>query len=542
MKISLFRPLRAEVLAVCLSLLLVLFFNMPFWQRLYGIVSPLDAHGVKMLGLAFVLVTAFFSLLLQLLVWPKIGKPLLTALLLTTAGVSYFMSQYGVLIDMNMVRNAMQTDGAEVRDLLTVKMVLTVLLLGGLPSLWLWKTPVLYRPPLRELGVRVVALLVSAGVLVAVAMVGYQDFASLFRNNRELRFALTPTNYLQATSSYIKRVTAKPAVLQKVGEDASRTAPWPAGSKPRVLVIVVGETARADHFSLNGYPRQTNPQLARIPGLINYPDTWSCGTETAISVPCMFSALPREKFDADEAKHRENLLDILQRTGIQVAWRDNNSGCKEVCNRVPTEMVFGDKNPAFCADGECFDDILLDGLPQRLKALKGDAVIVLHQKGSHGPAYYKRYPKAYERFTPVCRTSELQKCSRQDIINGFDNTILYTDAILAKTIAALQAEPAVAGGMIYLSDHGESLGENNMYLHATPYLVAPDAQKHIPMVAWFSPAWQQAAGMQQACLQQGSKQRYSQDNLFHSVLGLMGVKTALYEAPLDMFATCRRPG
>ena len=542
MKISLFRPLRAEVLAVCLSLLLVLFFNMPFWQRLYGIVSPLDAHGVKMLGLAFVLVTAFFSLLLQLLVWPKIGKPLLTALLLITAGVSYFMSQYGVLIDMNMVRNAMQTDGAEVRDLLTVKMVLTVLLLGGLPSLWLWKTPVLYRPPLRELGVRVVALLVSAGVLVAVAMVGYQDFASLFRNNRELRFALTPTNYLQATSSYIKRVTAKPAVLQKVGEDASRTAPWPAGSKPRVLVIVVGETARADHFSLNGYPRQTNPQLARIPGLINYPDTWSCGTETAISVPCMFSALPREKFDADEAKHRENLLDILQRTGIQVAWRDNNSGCKEVCNRVPTEMVFGDKNPVFCADGECFDDILLDGLPQRLKALKGDAVIVLHQKGSHGPAYYKRYPKAYERFTPVCRTSELQKCSRQDIINGFDNTILYTDAILAKTIAALQAEPAVAGGMIYLSDHGESLGENNMYLHATPYLVAPDAQKHIPMVAWFSPAWQQAAGMQQACLQQGSKQRYSQDNLFHSVLGLMGVKTALYEAPLDMFAACRRPG
>jgi lipid A ethanolaminephosphotransferase len=535
------RPLRAEWLAVILAVLLVVLFNASFWQRLYTIVSPLDAHGVKMLGLAFVLLTAFFSLLLQLLVWPKVGKPLLIALLLTTAGVSYFMSQYGVLIDMNMVRNAVQTDGAEVRDLITLKMVLTVLLLGGLPSLWLWKTPVQYRSPLRELGVRLVAVLVSAGVLVAVAMVGYQEFASLFRNNRELRFVLTPTNYLQATTSYIKRLTEKPAVLIRVGEDAVQSGRWPAGSKPRVLVLVVGETARADHFALNGYARQTTPQLARLPGLINYPDTWSCGTETAISVPCMFSSLPREKFDAEEAKHRENLLDILQRSGISVTWRDNNSGCKEACNRVPSEMVFGDKNPAYCAEGECFDDILLDGMAQRLKTLKGDTVIVLHQKGSHGPAYYKRYPKEYERFTPVCRTSELQKCSREDIINGFDNTILYTDAILAKTIATLQAEPAIAGGMIYLSDHGESLGENNMYLHATPYMLAPDAQKHIPMVAWFSPAWQQAAGMQQACLQQGSKQRYSQDNLFHSVLGLMGVKTAVYEAPLDMFASCRSP-
>lgn len=535
----LLRPQRPEWLALKLALLLVLLFNVPFWGHLYAIVSPLDGHGVKMLGLAFLLLTALFSLLLQLLVWPWLGKPLLTVLLLTTAGVTYFMSQYGVLIDMNMVRNAMQTDGAEVRDLITLKMVLTVLLLGGLPSLWLWKTPVSYRAPLRELGVRVVALLVSAGVLLAVAMAGYQDFASLFRNNRELRFALTPTNYLQATSSYLKRAYAKPMPLQKVGEDAARSGAWPAGSKPRVLVIVVGETARADHFSLNGYARPTNPQLAKVAGLVNYRDAWSCGTETAISVPCMFSSLPREQFDAEQAKHRENLLDILQRTGISVYWRDNNSGCKEVCNRVPSDRVFGDKKPAWCADGECFDDILLDGLPQRLKALKGDAVIVLHQKGSHGPAYYKRYPKQYERFTPVCRTSELQKCSPEDIINAFDNTILYTDAILAKTIATLQAEPAVASSMIYLSDHGESLGENNMYLHATPYLLAPDAQKHIPMLAWFSPDWLQASGMQPACLQQGSKQKVSQDNLFHSVLGVMGVKTSVYDKSLDLYAPCR---
>ncbi|MEQ6289575.1 phosphoethanolamine transferase [Vogesella sp. GCM10023246] len=536
---KLLRPQRAEWLALGASLLFVLLFNLPFWQRMLTIVGPVDGHGIKLLGMAFVLVTAVFNLLMLLLVWPRIGRPLLTVLFVTTAAITYFMSQYGVLIDMNMVRNAMQTDGAEVRDLITLKMVFTVLLLGGLPSWWLWKAPLSFRPALREVGSRVLALLITAGVLFGVAMAGYQDFASLFRNNRELRFAITPTNYLQATSSYFKRMYAKAQPLQQIGLDAKR-APAPAGAKPRVLVLVVGETARADHFSLNGYARPTNPELAKVPGLINYRDAWSCGTETAISVPCMFSALPRDKFDADEAKHRENLLDILKRSGLDVSWLDNNSGCKEVCNRVPTQLLFGAKDPKYCNSEECFDEILLDALDGKLKGLTHDAVIVLHQKGSHGPAYYKRYPSQFAVFKPECQTSELQKCSQQEIINGFDNTIRYTDYFLAQVIKRLQADPAIAGSMFYLSDHGESLGENNMYLHATPYIVAPDAQKHIPMLAWFSPQWLTAANMQQQCLQQASHQRYSQDNLFHSVLGLMAVRTTLYEKPLDMYAACRQ--
>ena len=536
---KLLRPARAEWLTLSAALLFVLLFNLPFWQRLLAIIGPVDGHGIKLLGLSFVLLTALINLLLLLLLWPRVGRPLLTVLFLVTAAITYFMSQYGVLIDMNMVRNAMQTDGAEVRDLLTVKMLLTVLLLGGLPSLWLWRAPLDFRPPLRELGSRAVALLVTGGVVLGVAMVGYQDFASLFRNNRELRFAITPTNYLQATSSYLKRSYAKEVPLQQIGLDAHRGAGWPQGSKPRVLVLVVGETARADHFSLNGYPRATNPELAKVAGLVNYPDAWSCGTETAVSVPCMFSSLPREQFDADEAKHRENLLDILKRSGLAVQWLDNNSGCKEVCNRVPTQMLFGAKDPRFCNDEECFDDILLTALDDRLKAIKQDTVIVLHQKGSHGPAYYKRSPPQYSPFQPSCQSSELQKCSQAEIVNGFDNTIRYTDHILAQAIARLQARQDIAGSLFYLSDHGESLGERNMYLHATPYIVAPDAQKHIPMLAWFSPQWLTAANLSQQCLQQGSRQRYSQDNLFHTVLGLMDVQTSLYQRPLDMYATCR---
>lgn len=535
----LFRPLRAEWLALLMALLFVTLFNLPFWRHLLQIMAPLDGQDVRMLLLAFVFVTAFFTLLLLLLLWPRLAKPLLTLLLLLTAAVSYFMNQYGVLIDSDMVRNALQTDVAEAGDLLSWRLLLTVLLLGGLPSWWLWRTPLHFRAALPELGVRALALLLSGAVLLLVALGAYQDFASLFRNHRELRLELTPSNYLQATSSYLRKVNATPQPLLRIGGDARRDAA--ASGKPRLLVLVVGETARADHFSLNGYARPTNPQLAKVAGLLNFPDVWSCGTETAISVPCMFSSRPRDSFDAEEARHRENLLDVLAHAGVQVSWRDNNSGCKEVCKRVTSSMLYDSNDPRFCSGGECHDAILLDSLAARLQNLRGDSVLVLHQKGSHGPAYYKRYPAAFGRFGPVCETGELQKCSREQIVNAFDNTILYTDQVLAQLIATLQAAPQVASSMVYLSDHGESLGENNLYLHATPYLIAPDAQKHIPMLAWFSPRWQQDSGLDQACLQAASQQRYSHDNLFHSVLGLMAVRTALYQPALDIFAACRAP-
>lgn len=535
---KLLRPLSPERLALYVAMALVLLFNLPFWQRLWEIVSPLDGHGVKMLALALALTTTFFYWVLLLFVWPRVGKPLIGLLLLTTAAVSYFMNQYGVLIDQDMVRNALQTDGAEVRDLLTVKMALTVLLLGVLPCWLLWKLPVEYRPGWRRLGRRLAHLGIATLALAAIAAVGYQDFASLFRNHRELRMALAPLNYLQASTSYLRKVTAKPQPLQQIGLDARQTAA--AHDKPRVLVLVVGETARADHFALNGYPRPTTPELAARTDIVNYPNAWSCGTETAVSVPCMFSAKAREQFDTDRARHEENLLDVLKRAGLTVLWVDNNSGCKEVCNRVEKQMRYDEQHAKYCRDGECFDEILLDGLPERLAALKGDAVIVLHQKGSHGPAYYKRYPPAFERFKPVCRTSELQQCAREDIINAFDNTIAYTDFFLAQTIRLLEKQANIDSSLLYLSDHGESLGENGMYLHATPYLVAPDAQKHIPMVAWFSPGWREHGGPALNCLKTQAGQRYSQDNLFHSVLGMMGVSTALYQRELDMFAGCRQ--
>ena len=536
------RSIRPERLTLLVSLGLVLFYNLPFWREMLRIVGPLDAQGIKLLLESFLLVTAFYNLVLSLFNWPYIGKPLIGLLLLITAFITYFMNQYGVMIDVHMVQNAVQTDNKEVRDLLTMKMALFVVVLGILPAWWVCTRHIQWRSPLRESGARLLTLLVSAVVLVGIAFAAYQDFASLFRNNRQLRHYLTPFNYIQATNGYIQdHYNSGPVVISPLGEDARRDASWQQHKRKTVFVLVVGETARADHFSLNGYPRNTNPKLSAQPGLINLPNVHSCGTETAVSVPCMFSDIGRANYDGDKAARQQNVLDVLKRAGYNVIWRDNQSGCKDVCNRVTLDDVTTSKDDKLCGTGECWDEILLQNLQQKIDQSDRDVVLVLHQMGSHGPAYYKRYPPATEQFKPVCQTSELSRCPREQIINSFDNTILYTDTVLSGLIDFLRAnQQRYNTGMLYMSDHGESLGENGMYLHGTPYLFAPEAQKHIGAMMWFSDSFQQEVGLNQRCLEGRKAEPYSHDNLFHSLLGLLGVHTSVYKQQLDMFAPCRQ--
>ncbi|TIC78654.1 phosphoethanolamine transferase [Crenobacter intestini] len=539
---TLTRPWRAEYLAPLLALTFVVFFNLPFWQSMHEITAADPAGAWQTLLLAFLLVTAFFTLVLQLLLWPWLFRPLVALLFVGAAGAQYFMRQYGVLIDANMIQNVFQTDPAEVRDLMTGKMAAALLLLGVLPAVLLFRLPVAFRSPLRELGVRLLAIVVSAVVLVGVALAGYQDLSSLMRNHRQLRFELVPLNFIQGTRSYLKQHFATPTVIEPIGLDARQHMAGTANGKKNVLVLVVGETARADRFSLGGYARPTNPELAKLGDLAYFRNVWSCGTETAVSLPCMFSGMGRDEYDATQARSQQNLLDVLQHAKLDVQWVNNNSGCKGVCVRLPVDDRSKWQDARWCESGECYDEVMLESLAARLSAFKGDGVLVLHQKGSHGPAYYKRYPAAFETFQPVCRTSELQKCDEASIGNAYDNTIRYTDHFLAQAIRQLAAAQDVNTALVYVSDHGESLGEGNLYLHGTPYALAPDAQKHVPMLAWLSPGFQQASGVSTACLQGKTGEQLSHDNLFHSVLGLMGVSTSLYQAPLDIGASCRQGG
>jgi len=266
----------------------------------------------------------------------------------------------------------------------------------------------------------------------------------------------------------------------------------------------------------------------------------SCGTSTAVSLPCMFLDVGRAGFSDTLASRRENLLDVLQRAGYAVLWRDNNSGCKGLCNRVAHEDLSALGLPAVCTGDECYDDILLEGLQAKLDAFDRDALVVLHMKGSHGPAYHLRYPPAFEYFTPVCNTSQLDRCERGSIVNAYDNTLRYTDHVLARTIALLRRNSdRFDASLLYVSDHGESLGERGFYLHGVPYALAPAEQTHVPMFVWMSQAALDRFGVDAACLRERRDEALSHDNLYHSVLGLLGVATRVYRQDKDVFRNCR---
>jgi lipid A ethanolaminephosphotransferase len=511
------KAVRPEWVTLIASAFLITGFNLVLWKHLFEITAT-DAAGILM-RLAFgAMIFAAFNIVLTLLAFRPVMKPFLTLLFMISAGVAYFMSQYGVLIDAGMLRNFAETNATEVRDLLSLKLFVYIVLLGILPSWLLWKTPVNYRRWHRELLSKVLVCFASAAVIGSVALMNYQGLSSLFRNHHELRLMVVPSNYIGASFGYLReQVASARQPFIAVGEDAQRNPAWQTHGRKSLTVLVVGESARAENFGILGYDRDTTPMLNKEAGLIAFTDVHSCGTETAVSVPCMFSNMGRKDYSASKAKNEEGLLDVLKRAGLDVIWRDNQSGCKGTCDRVTLDDVSKRKDPLLCANSECRDEILLQGLQHFIDNLDKDTVLVLHQMGSHGPEYFKRYPKAYERFTPVCESNAL-------------STLI--DLLRSN-------QDKVDTAMLYLSDHGESLGEYNLYLHGTPYMLAPEQQKRVAMLAWFSDSYQKSFSVDTHCLQLSREKPLSQDNLFHSMLGLLEVNSKVYNQDLDMFAGCR---
>ncbi|MCJ8207768.1 phosphoethanolamine--lipid A transferase [Pseudomonas sp. RGM2987] len=534
------KAVRPEWVTLVASAFLLAGFNIVLWQHLLSITAD-DGRGMLMCVAFGVMIFCAFNLVLTLVAFRPVLKPVLVLLFLISAGVAYFMAQYGVLIDAGMLRNFAETNATEVRDLLSLKLFAYLALLGVLPSWLLLKTPIKYRRWPRELLSKLLVGVASAAVIGGVALANYQGLSSLFRNHHELRLMVVPSNYIGASIGYLReQVASAKQPFIPLGEDASRNPAWQSHARKSLTVLVVGESARAENFGILGYNRDTTPTLDKEAGLIAFTDVHSCGTETAVSVPCMFSNMGRKNYDASKAKNEEGLLDVLKRAGLDVIWRDNQSGCKGTCDRVTLQDVSNLKDPALCANSECRDEILLQGLQHFIDTLDKDTVLVLHQMGSHGPEYFKRYPKEYEHFTPVCESNALNNCSRESIVNGYDNTLVYTDHVLSTLIDLLRAnQDKVDTAMLYLSDHGESLGEYNLFLHGTPYMLAPEQQKHVAMLAWFSDSYQKSFSVDTHCLQLSREKPLSQDNLFHSMLGLLEVNSQVYNRDLDMFANCR---
>ena len=542
-KRRLFPQVSPARLVLLFSLALVLFYNLATWRALNSLVPMEGLWGVAFFASFGLFLWAAFTLLLTLVSFRPLLKPALTLVALVSAAAAYFMNSYGVVIDTVMVQNVVETNPGEATALFSARMFGYLLVLGVLPAVIIWLTPVRYSPFFRGLLNKV---LVIFGCLVVVAVcVGafYSTYAPVFRQEEKLTHFINPTNYIYAVSKFTKqRLGIKEnLVVQPIGEDAVMPRKVSADGRKSLMIFVVGETARADHFSLNGYARDTNPELKKL-DIVNFTNVSSCGTSTAVSVPCMFSKFPREDYSDKKGKTNQGLLDILQRVGVSVLWLDNNSDCKGTCLRVPNRDIPKDQPGPFCDGRNCLDEALLQNLQAYIDGLKDNAIIVLHADGSHGPEYYERYPKSLERFTPVCRTNQLGGCSSEELVNVYDNTILYTDFFLSKVVELLkQNQERFDTSMVYVSDHGESLGENGVYLHAAPYAIAPKAQTHVPMVMWFGTGALGGMGVDRACLEKkAASDELSHDNLFHSVLGLYGVQTSLYQPELDIFHSCRR--
>ena len=541
------RHLHPAWVVVLISTWLATACNVPLWREVAQLPGQGSLRGWGF-AIAFALIVAAGNAaLLSLLAWRWTLKPAAAVLVVMAAFGAYFMLAYGIAIDASMLVNVMQTDVKEAGDLLNLRMLGTVLILAAPPLLWLYRRPVQRLTALRHVAHNGLLLVGSIGVIVLCLLLVFQDFASTMRNHTKLRYLINPLNSVYALGNIAtKPLRLDTNTLMPLGRDAQLGASYAGQQKPPLLVLVLGETGRSVNFGLNGYERPTTPLLSARTDLATARNAWSCGTSTAASVPCMFSHLGRDGFESRKANY-ESLIDVLHHAGLAVLWVDNQAGCKGVCERIGEVRTTALPDPVLCPGGECLDPIMLKDLDQRLADLPAEqrrrgTVVVLHEMGSHGPAYFKRSAPALKKFQPECTSTNLQECTQEQVVNAYDNSIVQTDQFLDSVLNWLSDQSDKAQtAMIYVADHGESLGENNIYLHGLPYSIAPDVQKHVPWITWLSPAMQARTHVTTGCLQQDvAQRRVTHDNYFHSVLGLMDVQTGAYSPALDMFAGCRQ--
>jgi lipid A ethanolaminephosphotransferase len=530
---------RSEWLALAASVFFALL-NGPLWQ---GVLAGRDAGQPSTWGfvaLLFVGLVAWQFVLLGLLLNRWTAKPLLSLLLpLAAAAALLQLQQPARVLDPAGVRGLLQGGMVPLQALLAPRWVLSGLLLAGLPLLALWRLRLQQAPRGPALWRRLRLLLVAAAVGTATLLLTGAELSTLMREQPQLRYRVTPANLLVA--AVMAPTVPAASVPRQIGLDARLGPHWQGADRPAVLVIVVASSVRAGNWGAGrGSGRQTTPELAAMKDVIHFPHASSCGTSAEVSLPCLFSPEGLRLQLASRPGRSESLLHVMQHAGVDVLWRDNQSSCRGVCDGLPQQHIAPDADPQRCDGSRCLDEVLLQGLAQRLDAAHGAQLLVLRPQANLGPAYFRHYPKAFRRFKPTCDSSELPSCSREQVTNAYDNGLLYLDHVLAQLIELLKSRSATLdSAVIFTADHGESLGENRLYLHGLPRAIAPRQQTEVPLLMWLSPAYAVRFGIDAACLRRRATETAEHDNLFHTALGLLDVQTTLRDPALDLSAHCR---
>lgn len=540
MKTSQFK-LSQNQLTLIISIFFVLFYNFTFFRKTLA-VYPLDTqHFFFLTSLVIILISAT-NLMLSLLIFimnaflrvvrfKVIYKKFFLVIFFLAMLAAYVMDSYSTVIDETMLLNILKTDANESLDLITIKLFFYIISLFIVPMFLIYKIQVKDAVFKQDLILKLKTISISLIIIFVMTISFGKFYASFLREQKPLRYYTNPTYWIYSMGKFSSSFFKNPhKTLEVIGKNSI----IPVEDIDRDLIIlVIGETARRDRFSINGNKNETNPLLKKE-NILSFTNATSCGTSTAISVPCMFSYFGSAKFNVDDANSTENLLDVLSHTkDVNILWRDNNSDSKGVAVRAKFEDYKTSATNTVC-DEECRDVGMLVGLQKHINDVKEkDILIVLHQMGNHGPAYYKRYPEEFEVFKPVCQTSELGKCTNEEITKAYDNAILYTDYFLSKVIELLKANSGKFGtAMFYVSDHGESLGENGIYLHGLPYMMAPKEQKDIAMVLWLGGELETETNY--VLLKKKLNDAYSHDNVFHTILGMFEVESSVYKPELDI--------
>ena len=332
--------------------------------------------------------------------------------------------------------------------------------------------------------------------------------------------------------------------------EASRDFKFDARSEhsataPEVYVMVVGETARTHNFSLYGYPRNTNPLLSKTPGIKAFPNVTTQSNTTHKSVPMLLSAASAEDFE--RLFHEKGILAAFKEAGFHTVFISNqlpNHSFIDFLGEQADEYYFLKKEDA--SQGNHYDEDLLQKLDEILPLADASSsahyhyryrklFVVLHSYGSHFN-YQERYPRSFAYFKPDSR-SEAKSENRRDLLNAYDNTIRYTDYILHGIIERLQKWEGVqaktdgvydqpTSAMLYTSDHGENIfdDERSLFLHAAPK--ASDYELHVPFIIWTSDGFsKQYPDILKALGENRSKQVQSSLSAFHTMLGIGGIQT-----------------
>ncbi|MEZ8351272.1 phosphoethanolamine transferase [Vibrio splendidus] len=524
-----------------LAVYYLLVINLPISRELFNILSASQAESIGfIISIPFFFLAAF-NFIFQVFNWPIFAKAFFILLLLTSSLVSYSMFNYGIFVDYGMIENVFETNSGEAASYLSSYSILWFVLMGGVPSLLLLFTD-LERESWKDFAIwKAIGLLSSLIVIAIIAGLFYKDYVSIGRNNSHLKKMIIPTEYVASTAKYINNTYIKePIPYQEIGLDAQLKPEAKQAEKPTLLVFVLGETARVYNYQYYGYEKETNAHTKPYSPIF-FSDVQSCGTATAVSVPCMFSNMNRSNYDRDKAYNQDNVVDIMNRAGIHSIWREHDGGDKAVAHRIKEMTLVAKDSDPLCNKDVCYDTAMLENFEQDTQDLKQDSIIFYHISGSHGPTYFERYPEDHKKFVPDCPRSDIENCTKEQVVNTYDNTILYTDFFLSQAIQKLEKlTDKYNVALMYISDHGESLGENGIYLHGMPYSLAPKEQTHVPMILWMSDGFAEQKGINQTCLRKaGKEQSFSQDNLFDSLLGLMDVQTKEYRENQDIFAACR---